>query len=90
MAADVKNFYLNTPLYRPEYMRISVKTIPEKVMEYYQGEMFLEDGYIYFEINKGMYGLPKASSLENKLLQKRPAGLRRNETVPIQFALVVD
>ena len=64
--------------------------IPEELMEEYQGDTLVENWYIYFETNKGMYGFPQDGILENKLLQKRPAGLRRNETVPIQFALVVD
>ena len=32
MKADVKNFYLNTPLDIPEYMMIVVKIIPAEVM----------------------------------------------------------
>ena len=62
MTADVNNFYLNTRLDRPEYMIISVKIIPEELMEEYQGDTFVEDGYIYFEINKVMYGLPQSGS----------------------------
>ena len=33
MTADIKNFYLGTPMERPEYMRIPVKYIPECIME---------------------------------------------------------
>ena len=55
MTADVKNFYINTTLDIPEYMRITVNMIPAKLMEEYHGATFVEDGYIYFEINELMY-----------------------------------
>ena len=69
-------------------------------MEEYHGDTFLKDGYIYFEINKVIYGLPQAGSLANKFLQKiltvygfiptpRTPGLWRNKTRPIKLALVV-
>jgi len=32
MTLDIKNFYLNTPLSRYEYMRIPVNIIPEEIM----------------------------------------------------------
>jgi hypothetical protein len=35
MTADVNNFYLNTPLERPEYMRILVKLIPQEIIDDY-------------------------------------------------------
>ena len=46
MTADVKKFYINIPLDRPEYLMISVNMIPAEVMEDYQGETFVEYGYI--------------------------------------------
>ena len=48
MTADLKKFYLITPLDRPQYMRIAVNMIPAEVMDGYQGDTFVEDGYIYF------------------------------------------
>ena len=56
---------------------------------------------IYIEANRGMYGLPQAGLLANKLLQKRlnkrgyhqsklVPGLWKHEWRPIQFTLVVD
>ena len=41
MTTDVKNFYLNTPLDKPEYMRISMNMITAEVMEGYQGDTFV-------------------------------------------------
>ena len=41
MIADVKNFYLNTPLDRPYYMNMALKIIPEELMEDYQVDTFV-------------------------------------------------
>jgi hypothetical protein len=58
MTADVKNFYLNTLLERPKYMRIPVKLIPQEIIGNYQLTPLVYRDYIYVEINKGMYSLP--------------------------------
>jgi hypothetical protein len=101
MTADVKNFYLNTPLERPEYIRIPVKLIPQEIIDNYKLTPLIYRDYIYVEINKGMYGLPQAGLLANKLLARRLAkygyfqaehtpGLWKHTWRPIHFALVVD
>ena len=43
-----------------------------------------EDGSIYIEVNKGMYGLPQAGLLANELLEKRlnRHGYRQSKLVP--------
>ena len=33
---DIKDFYLNTPLYRPEYLRMKLSYFPEDVIEHYK------------------------------------------------------
>ena len=59
------------------------------------------DGWVYAEIQKGMYGLPQAGMLANKLLKMRlvrhgyyecrhTPGLWRHQWRPITFVLVVD
>ncbi len=99
---DVKNFYLNTPMNWPEFMRIHIDDIPEEIiLQYNLRELVHTDGYVYIEIGKGMYGLPQAGILANELLQKRLAkhgyrqvrhtpGYWRHDTRPIDFTLVVD
>ena len=98
---DIKNFYLNTPLDRPEYMKIPIALIPDAIIKDYNLQDKVYNGFIYVEINKGMYGLPQAGLLANKLLQRRLAkfgyyptrftpGLWKHAYRPIQFALVVD
>jgi TfoX/Sxy family transcriptional regulator of competence genes len=100
--ADIKDFYLNTPMKRYEYMRLKITDIPEEVIEYYNlRSIVTEDGYVYCEIRKGMYGLPQAGIIAQLLLQERLAkvgyhqskiipGLWTHETRNICFTLVVD
>jgi hypothetical protein len=101
MTADVKNFYLNTPLKRPEYMRIPVKLVPQEIIDDYNLMPKVNNGFVYVEINKGMYSLPQAGLLANKLLARRLAkygyyqaihtpGLWKHTWCPIQFVLIVD
>ena len=61
----------------------------------------VKNWYVYMEIIRGMYGLPQAGVLANKLLKERlqkhgyhevehTPGLFTHETRPIWFTLVVD
>jgi len=64
MTGDIKNFYLNTPLLRYEYVRLKIADIPEEIIvQYNLREKAAPDGSIYIEIRKGMYGLPQAGLL---------------------------
>ena len=102
MTMDLSNFYLMTPLKRPEYVKIKMNDIPEEIRaEYKLHDLATPDGYVYIEITKGMYGLPQAGLLANELLEKRlnkhgyqqsklVPGLWKHCTRPIQFTLVVD
>ena len=65
MTADVKTFYLNTPMKYPEYMRIPIKLIPNEIREEYKIIEFEHDGYVCNEINKGIYRLAQAGLLAN-------------------------
>ena len=71
---DVKNFYLNTPMECPEYMKINIAQILDEIISEYnlEGKVYT-DGCVYIEIQKGMYGLPQAGMLANKLLKCRLA-----------------
>ena len=101
MTLDVKNFYLNTPMERFEYVRIRIEDIPEEIINEYNLREKVCDGYIYVEIRKGMYGLPQAGILAQQLLEQRlnahgysqskaVPGLWMHKTRPISFTLVVD
>ena len=67
-ASDIRDFYLETPLKKPRYGKVRVKYIPQATIEKYGLQDMIEDGWLYFEINKGMYGIPEADRLANDLL----------------------
>ena len=102
MMLDIKDFYLNTPMERYEYMRLKLTDIPEEIIvEYNLREIVTNDGFVYCEIRKGMYGLPQAGLIAQQLLEERLAkqgyhqskivpGLWTHETRDIFFTLVVD
>ena len=98
---DVSNFYLGTPLDRPEYVRIRLADILQEFIDAYQLTLFVRDGWVYFEINNGVYGLKQAGKLANDLLTERLAahgyyqcattpGLWRHKWRPVTFVLIVD
>ncbi len=70
-------------------------------MEYGLAGLEDKNGWIYFEICQGCYGLPQAGILANNLLRGRleeegyykvhsTPGLWRHKWCPIQFCLIVD
>jgi hypothetical protein len=98
---DITNFYLNTPLDRPEYLRIPCNLIPDEIMREYQLQKLAKNGNVIARIDKGMYGLPQAGILANKLLKERlephgylecehTPGLWRHRTRSLMLSLVVD
>ena len=101
MTMDISNFYLGTPMERPEYMRMPLKIIPQEIIDHYNLEKIATDGWVYQKIVRGMYGLPIAGKIANDLLTKRISiagyhpcqftpGLWKHVWRPITFTLVVD
>jgi hypothetical protein len=70
LVIDIKNFYLNTPLGRFEYMVINLSSLQQETIDKYDLIELAQDGKVYIEIQKGMYGLPQAGILANELLQR--------------------
>ena len=83
-------------------MKIPITHIPDEIItEYSLRNKVHTDGAAYIEIQKGMYGLPQAGMLANKLLKRRLAkhgyyevrhtpGYWCHMWRPIDFTLVVD
>jgi hypothetical protein len=101
LVIDITNFNLNTPLRRFEYMVIKLSSLPQETIDKYSLIDLAQDGKVYTEIQKCMYGFPQAGILANELLQRNLAndgyqptphthGLWRHDTHPISFSLVVD
>eukprot|EP00804_Cyclotella_cryptica_P008989 CCRYP_003095-RA/>CCRYP_003095-RA protein AED:0.22 eAED:0.22 QI:0/0/0/1/1/1/7/0/754 len=97
MTMDISNFYLKTPLKCPEYIRMKFTDIPEEIIR----NLMEPDECVYIMIVLGMYGLPHAGLIANKLLEKRlnkhgyhqsklVPGLWKHKWGPIWFTLVVD
>ena len=98
---DISNFYLGTPMDRPEYVRIHISQIPQDFIDEYDLTKYEHNGWIYFVITKGVYGLKQAGKLANDLLTERlepegyyqcatTTGLWRHRWRPISFVLIVD
>jgi Reverse transcriptase (RNA-dependent DNA polymerase) len=99
---DLKDFYLNSTLPDPEYVRFRIDLIPTEIRNQYDIQKYAnDDGCVYARLEKGMYGLPQAGKVANDQLLPRLAAAGYNETgvVPglfkheknsIIFCLVVD
>jgi hypothetical protein len=102
MTIDIKDFYLNTPMVRPEYMRLKLSDIPDHIITLYKlNKLATPDGFVYVLIQKGMYGLPQAGIIAQQVLETRLAikGYRQSSITPgflkhdwclISFTLCVD
>jgi hypothetical protein len=76
--------------------------MPNDVIKHYNlTNLATPDGYVYCEIQKGMYGLPQAGIIAQQLLEKQlqqhgyrqsttTPGLWKHNTQPISSTLVID
>jgi hypothetical protein len=99
---DIKDFYLRTPITRPEYMQIKITDILDEIIQQYNlMSLVTQDGYVYCKITRGMYSLPQSGIIVQELLKKRLAeygyhkgkiinSFWKHNTRPICFALVID
>ncbi len=100
---DIKDFYLlNIPMAWYEYMQLTLSDIPADIIEHYKlNEIATPDGYVYCNIQKGMYGLPQAGIIAQDLLadqlklhgnsqSKTTPGLWKHNSRPIIFSLIVN
>ena len=69
MCADIANFYLNNPMNRYQYMKLPLDIIPEEIIQQYNLKNLAHKGFLYMEIQKGMYGLPQAAKIANDKLK---------------------
>ena len=102
LGLDLKDFYLNTPLPEPEYLRMKMSHFPQDVIDHYNLEQKADaNGTLYVRVSKGIYGLPHAGILAQKLLEKRlnnadyyqsdlTPGFWKHKWRPISFTLIVD
>ena len=79
-----------------------MKKNPEDVIKHYNlRELATNDGKLYVEVSKGMYGLPQAGIISQELLEDRPGkhGYSQSKCTPglwthkwrlVAFSLIVD
>ena len=60
MTLDIKDFYLMTPLPRPEYVHIPLKFLSSKIIAQHSLQPIEYNNSILFEVTKSMNGLPHA------------------------------
>ncbi len=65
---DLTDFYLGTDLPHPEYIRIPIRLIPKKVIEFYDLEKFITSNALLCSVHKTHYGLPQAGALSQQRL----------------------
>ena len=82
-------------------MRIPRHLVPQEFIDEYGLERKIYKVFLYYEIQKGIYGFPQAGKLANTLLRKRldicryiecmhTPGLWQHIFCPVQFTLVID
>jgi hypothetical protein len=82
-------------------MVINLASLRQETSEKYDLNELAQDGKVYIEIQRGMYGLPQAGILANEFLQRNLAkdgyratththGVWTRSTRRISFSLVVD
>ena len=55
MCVDIKNMYLATPMERFEYMKMPMNIIPQAFKQQYALDDIAKNGFVYMQIEKGMY-----------------------------------
>jgi hypothetical protein len=56
MMMEIKNYYLGTPLPRFGYMKMWMSRFPEEIVQKYNLNALVVNGWVNIEILKGMYG----------------------------------
>jgi hypothetical protein len=102
MGLDIQDYFLASPMHRPEYMRIHLQHFSPDIIEQYDLlSLVADDGYVYIEINKGMYGVKQAALMAYEKLVaalaphgyrpcKYSLGIWEHKTKPTKFCLCVD
>ena len=74
MSADLKDFFLATPMEGYEYMKVPYNHFPPDIRERYNlDSKVTASGHIFIKIKKGMYGLKQAAILAYDNMKKHLA-----------------
>ena len=56
---DIANFYLGTPMERPEYVKIKLEDIPQEFIDEYNLLAYAHNGWIFFRSLKAVTASPR-------------------------------
>ena len=103
MTLDIKDYYINHDLERPEYLRIPLSAIPDEIRQEFDLDKYADrEGNVLFEVTKAIYGLPQSGIVSEVVTIEvlkaggfhqclHTQGLFAHASLPsIKFALVVD
>ena len=101
LIVDVKNFYLKNPMNKAENYNIALKIMPQYIIDKYYLINKQCDGYLYVQIEKGIYGLVQSGIIAHKAIKEHiqpygcaPAkitqGLWAHKYRDIHFTIMVD
>eukprot|EP00804_Cyclotella_cryptica_P025740 CCRYP_002932-RA/>CCRYP_002932-RA protein AED:0.32 eAED:0.32 QI:0/0/0/1/0.25/0/5/0/519 len=85
MTIDIKDFYLNTPMARPEYMRLKLADIPAAIIDLYKLRDIAQDGYVFVRIQKA--GIIAQQLLEQRL---QASGYHQSKLNPVSGLTIGD
>ena len=99
---DIKDFFLQSVIPEPEYLKIKMTQIPEEIIDELNLVPLIDSKgvkFIYAEVNRAMYGLKQSNIISEKELQSNLAkhdiyqteikGLFRHKTRNIIFACML-
>ena len=98
---DLKYFYLYTTTNQPEFLRIKLINFLEDIIGHYKPQEKVDDkGFVYVKFVCGVYVLPHAGIIPQKLLEEqlkkhgyhqsdKTPGFWKHDTRPISFTLIV-
>ena len=67
---DISNMYLMSNFVESEYVKFNSKLIPQRIINHYNLNDIVEDGYVYTKINKTWFGLKQRGKIaHNDLVQ---------------------
>jgi hypothetical protein len=102
LGLDLKDFYLNTKMDRPEFLRMKLDNFPDDVIKQYSLlDKVNAKGFVILHVEKGIYGLPYTGIIAQKLITERLGkhGYTQSDKTPefwthewhpISFTLIVD
>ena len=85
MSINIKDFYLCTPMKRYEYFRMKIELFPKDIIQEYDLRNKVDaTGNVHCEVQRGMYGLPQAGIIAQKLLEEQllKAGYHQRKVTP--------